>query len=114
MLVPGLLLLSAVTSLHDAVYNDDVAAAERLIRDGADAKAANRYGVPALLLACTNSNPRMMDLLLKGGADPNSAGPGGETALMSCARSGNVDGLKALLARGADVHGRESRRGQTA
>jgi len=32
------------TPLAVAVYNDDLAAAQRLLRTGADAKAANRYG----------------------------------------------------------------------
>ena len=77
-------------------------------------KAANRYGVTPLSLACTNGNGAMVELLLKAGADPNTALPGGETALMTAARTGKVDAVKALLAHGADVNAKESRRGQTA
>jgi uncharacterized protein len=102
------------TDLHRAAYRDDLAAAERLLREGADAKTANRYGVTPLSLACTNGNAAMVELLLKAGADPNTVLPGGETVMMTCARTGKVDAVKALLARGADVHTKEAKRGQTA
>jgi ankyrin repeat protein len=102
------------TPLHQAAYRDDLEAAQRLVRAGADVKAANRYGVTPLSLACTNGNAPMIELLLKAGADANAALPGGETALMTAARTGKVDAVKALLSHGADVHARESRRGQTA
>ena len=77
-------------------------------------KAANRYGVTPLSLACTNGNAAMVELLLKAGADPNTTLPGGETALMTAARTGKVGGREALLAHGADVNAKEAKRGQTA
>ena len=49
--------------------------ADRLIRAGADVKAANRYGVTPLSLACINGNAAMIEKLLKAGADANAAGP---------------------------------------
>lgn len=104
----------ATTPLHEAAYRDDVRAVERLLRDGADPKAANRYGVTPLSLACTNGNAAIIELLLKAGANPNTALPGGETALMTAARTGKVEAVNRLLAHGADVHAKESRRGQTA
>ncbi|HYZ86358.1 MAG TPA: ankyrin repeat domain-containing protein [Bryobacteraceae bacterium] len=102
------------TALHRAVYRDDIEEAKALLRSGADAKAANRYGLTPLFLACTNGNGRMVELLISAGADPNSKLPGGETALMTAARTGKVDAVKALLAHGADVHAKEDRRGQNA
>lgn len=101
------------TPLHWAAYQDDLKATERLIRAGADVKAANRYGVTPLSLACTNGNATMIELLLKAGADANSTLPGGETALMTASRTGKVEAVNALLAHGADVHAKE-RHGQTA
>lgn len=102
------------TPLQDAVYRDDASAVEKLLKAGADPKAANRYGATPLSLACTNGNPKIIELLLKSGADPNAALPGGETALMTAARTGNLDSVKMLLAHGAAVNAKESRRGQTA
>src|SRR5436853_7766825 len=96
--------LAAKDDLYEAAYRDDLAAVQRLIRDGVDVKAANTYGVTALSLACTNGNAAMVEMLLKAGADPNTAIPGGETALMTASRTGNPATVKALLLKGANVN----------
>src|SRR5579872_4449795 len=44
------------TALHWAVRHDDLETTDLLIRAGANVKAANRYGVTPLALACTNGN----------------------------------------------------------
>ncbi len=102
------------TALHRAAQRNDLAAADQLIRAGANVKAANRYGVTPLSLACANGNAPMIELLLKAGADANTTLPEGETALMTAANTGNVAALKALIAHGANVNATESSRGQTA
>jgi ankyrin repeat protein len=102
------------TPLHQAVQRDDLQIVDRLIRSGADARAANRYGVTPLYIACMNGHSGIVERLLGAGADPNTAMPDGETVLMTAARTGNVDVVKTLLARGADVRARERSRGQTA
>ena len=43
-----------MTALHWAAYQDDLELANLLVRAGANVKAANRYGVTPLSLACTN------------------------------------------------------------
>jgi uncharacterized protein len=106
--------VDGTTALHRAVERDDLPAATALLKAGADANAANRYGVTPLSLACTNGDGAMVSQLLKAGADPNAAIPGGETPLMTAARTGRLDAVKALLAAGADVHAKDPRRGQTA
>src|SRR5439155_101057 len=78
--------------------------AELLIRAGADAKTADRYGVTPLYLAAVNGNAAMIRQLLDAGADPNSVDPAGETALITAARTGAPDALKVLLDRGANVN----------
>ena len=73
-------------------------AVEALLAAGADATAANRYGVTPLALAATNGNAAMIERLLAAGADANTALPGGETVLMTAARAGNAAAVRALLA----------------
>jgi len=102
------------TPLHWAVYRDELPNAAALLRGGADAKAATKYGVTPLSLACTNGNAAMIEMLLKAGADANAALPGGETALLTAARTGNPDAVLALIRHGANVNARDAWRGQTA
>jgi ankyrin repeat protein/mono/diheme cytochrome c family protein len=102
------------TPLHRAVERNDVATVDKLLKSGADAKAANRYGVTPLQIAATNGNAAMIERLIAAGADPNAALPDGETVLMTAARTGQPDAIKVLLARGADVNAKERRKGQSA
>jgi ankyrin repeat protein len=102
------------TALHRAAQRNDLAAAEQLLRAGADAKAVNRYGVAPLSLAAANGNAAMVELLIKAGADANTTLPEGETALMTAANTGSVAALKVLIAHGAQVNAVEKTRGQTA
>lgn len=102
------------TALHWAARKDDLETAGALIKSGANVKAANRYGVTPLSLACINGNAAMIELLLKAGADANTILPEGETVLMTASRTGKVGAVKSLLAHGADVNFKETRRGQTA
>jgi ankyrin repeat protein len=106
--------IDGMTALHWATYQDDLEIAQQLVGAGANVKAANRYGVTPLSLACTNGNAAIVALLLKGGADPNTPLPGGETPLMTAARTGSLAVVKALLSHGASVDPKEERRGQTA
>jgi ankyrin repeat protein len=102
------------TPLHRAVQQEDLAAVESLLKAGADAKVANRYGVTPVILAATTGNGPITERLLRAGADANSSMPDGETVLMTAARTGKVEALQALLAKGADVKRREPAKGQTA
>jgi len=105
--------VDGMTALHWAVYHDDAATAELLVRSAANVNALNRYGVPPLSLACTNGNADLVKSLLEAGADAKAALPGGETVLMTAARVGSLESVKALLARGANPNARE-RSNQTA
>jgi len=101
------------TALHWAVRFDEVALVERLLKAGAKADVANRYGVTPIALACESGSAAVVEQLLKAGVIPNATGPLGETALHTCAHTGNVDAAKALLARGAKVDAGDNWRGQT-
>jgi ankyrin repeat protein len=100
--------------LHWAVQRNDLEAADRLIRSGANVKAANRYGITALQVAATNGSAPMIEKLLAAGADANTATPEGETVLMTAARTGDPAAVRVLLAHGANVNATESWRKQTA
>lgn len=102
------------TALHQAVRADSLEIADLLIAAGADVKAATRYNINPLSLACANGNAAMIERLLKAGADPNSTSEEGQTALMTAALNGNVDAVKLLLARGAKVNVQEPVKGQSA
>ena len=102
-----------MTALHWAAWHDETRIARLLLQAGADADAANRYGVRPLAIACQNGNAELVKLLLKSGADPDAQLHGGETALMTAARTGSLAAVQSLIAAGADVHAKEQR-GQTA
>ncbi len=102
------------TALMLAVRDDNTALTEKLIRAGADVKAANRYGVTPLYLAAINGNANIILKLLKAGAGANDVVTEGETALMTASRAGQLAAVKVLLEAGAAVDAREQWRGQTA
>jgi ankyrin repeat protein len=106
--------VDGTTALHYAAHFDDLAAADLLIKAGANARAANRYGATPLWLACINGSVSMVERLLKAGADPNTKMAEGDTALMTAARTGNVAAVKSLIVHGADVNAAENWKGQTA
>ena len=107
-------LADGSTALFWAARWDDGNLVEQLLRAGAQAAIANRYGISPLLEACENGDAAMVETLLQAGADPNSAQSQGETALMTAARTGDADAVQALLDRGASVNLAENWRGQTA
>ena len=102
------------TALHWAVYNDDAALVERLIRAGADVSAVNDYGSSPMQEAAVTADPVVLRSLLRAGANVDSPNAEGQTALMVVARSGNVEAAKLLLSHGAEVDAREQWGGQTA
>jgi ankyrin repeat protein len=96
------------TPLHWAVRANDLDAAQRLLRAGANPDAANRYGVTPLSLAAENASASMMQALLQAGAHTT------DSILMTASRTGNAEAVRMLLARGANANARESTLGETA
>ena len=105
--------VDGMTALHWAVRHDDLVTAKALLTAKANPRAANRYGVTPLSLACTNGNAAILTLLLDAGADANTPLRGGETPLMTAARTGKIDAVRVLLTRGADANAKVGD-GQTA
>lgn len=113
---PFWLLLFSLTAqdLPTAALQDDTAAVRRLLAAGANAIAADRYGVTPIAIAAQNGNAEILQLLLDAGADANTQLPGGESILMTAARTGRLPAVELLLQRGAKPNHAEPRRGQTA
>ena len=101
------------TPLHWAAYHDDLAAAERLIRGGANVNAVTDLGVTALWAASQNGSEAMVKKLLDAGANPNLTLLAGETPLMVAARGGYRGVVEPLLLKGANPNAHGAR-GQTA
>jgi ankyrin repeat protein len=113
MAVSDVTTADGTTALHWASYRDDVDAADRLIRGGANVNAANDLGATPLWIASVNGSTAMVGRLLAAGANPTLALVAGETPLMAAARSGNARIAEQLLAKGADPNAHGPRR-QTA
>jgi len=105
---------SSASALHWAAYNNDLGGARRLLAEGADPNAANRFGVTPLHEAATVGNAEMLKAMLEAGGNANASFGEGETVLMTAARAGNADSVRVLLAHGADVDAAERWHGQTA
>ena len=91
-----------------------MAAAERLLGEGADPNLANRFGFTPMHEAAILGNAEMLELMLDAGGDANAAFGEGETVLMTAARTGDAESVRLLLAHGADVDAFEHWHGQTA
>jgi ankyrin repeat protein len=105
---------TSASALHWAAYNNDLAAVKRLLDEGADPNAANRFGVTPMHEAATVGNHEMLEAMLEAGGDANAAFGEGETVLMTAARAGDAASVKALLAHGGKPDMTESWHGQTA
>jgi ankyrin repeat protein len=105
---------TSASPLHWAAYSNDLGAARRLLAEGADPNAVNRFGVTPLHEAATVGNAEMLKAMLEAGGNANAAFGEGETVLMTAARAGNADSVRLLLEHGADVEASEHWHGQTA
>jgi ankyrin repeat protein len=85
-----------------AVDTGDAAFVRALTEAGADAKAANDYGVPPLAEAARTGHLEMCQVLLKAGADPNAA-PGGFPLLYGPINENHLEVVRLLLSSGAKL-----------
>jgi ankyrin repeat protein len=106
--------IDGTTPLHRAAERGDIDEVRRLTKSGANVNGVNRYGVSAIMLACSNGDAAIIQWLLDAGADVNASSPEGQTCLMSAAATGNLPATKVLLIHGADVNATEKWKGQTA
>ncbi len=100
--IPMALLALDPGTLIDAVRNDDRAAVERLLRQGASPNERESDGATALAWAAVRSNAEITAMLLKAGADPNLTNELGLGPLMLAIDNGSAEIVSQLLAQRAD------------
>eukprot|EP00968_Pinguiococcus_pyrenoidosus_P025990 scaffold7044_cov216-Pinguiococcus_pyrenoidosus.AAC.15 len=91
------------TPLHDAAERGDVEEVVRLVGEGADKEAKERWeGTTPLNIAADEGHLEVVQFLLDRGADTEAATTNGTTPLNSAAWKGHLEVVQALLDRGAD------------
>ena len=89
--------------LEEAVVTGDLSAAERLLKDGADAEMPDDDGQTLLTWAAFHRQPDAVRLLARFGADPNARDRYGAGALMGAAATGDITLAEFLIERGAEA-----------
>jgi ankyrin repeat protein len=93
------------TPLHLASFFSQPAAAEELLKNGADpnAVATNGSKLAVINSAAASNNAEVVKLLLRDGANPDAQQQGGYTALHAAAQHNNAEMVRVLLDAGANV-----------
>jgi ankyrin repeat protein len=103
-----------VTALHWAVRRGDMELATALVRAGANAKTATRFGAyTPLHLAAERGSAPLVKALLAAGAVVDAKTNTGATPLMFAAGNGDTAAIAALIDAAADVNAAEIDRAQT-
>jgi ankyrin repeat protein len=95
-------MAEATSELFDLITRGDPAALQAALEAGADANAADRWGVTALGHAAARGDVAALRVLLDRDADPNKTSEAGNSALMAAAARGHLEAMTTLLDRGAD------------
>jgi uncharacterized protein len=106
-------LHAADRSLLDAVRDNDVVAAQALLKTGADARQRSTDGTTVLHWAAHWGDTVLAEQLLRAGADANSRNDYGSTPLQEAAERGDAGLIRALLRARANVESANDE-GQTA
>jgi ankyrin repeat protein len=93
------------TPLHLASFFSQPAAAEELLKNGADpnAVATNGSKLAVINSAAASGNADLVKMLLRAGANSDAQQEGGFTALHSAAQQNNKEMVRALLDSGANA-----------
>jgi len=92
-----------ISSLMNAVLNDDYKAASVFISSGANVNERNIANCTALHFASRKGNAKMIQLLLDNGARVNIKDDDGWTPLMRASMAGSAESIKLLIDHGAEI-----------
>ena len=93
--------------LEMAAFNGAADELERIIAEGADIDARNKYGMTPLMIAVTRGHTPLVEWLIEHGADLDHTAKYGMSALMLAVVYGHLDMAEALTRAGArtDIQG---------
>ncbi|NDJ63160.1 MAG: ankyrin repeat domain-containing protein [Chloroflexi bacterium] len=104
-----------MTTLMQAVTNNDLATARQLIEAGADVNEPDSGGNAPLITAAYQGHTDMTRLLLENGADVTAVDPGMKaTALHAAAYAGRTEPARLLIQHGIDIDKQGPYNGYTA
>ncbi len=102
------IVVSPMTHLVQAIWEDDMDALKRLLASGAEVNAVDDgVGRTALGEAVATGKLEFVQALIQAGADPNVRRPGGRTPLLSVDEDATPEIIGALVAAGAKVNLRD-------
>jgi ankyrin repeat protein len=99
--------MSLNEELLDASKKGDVEKVKKLLKEGADVNAKDRFGFTPLHYTALNGHFEVVKLLIERGADVNAKTNGGWTPLRFAAIYGHFEVVKLLIERGADVNAKD-------
>jgi ankyrin repeat protein len=88
---------------EQAVYKGDVDHIRRLLREGADINARDRYGQTALMIAARNGSATLVRYLVDQGAELDQSAKYHLTALMLAVLNGSLEIARTLVTAGANL-----------
>ena len=94
--------------LINAIINDNIDQAIETINSGANPNSCYKSSLPAILLAASREQPKVVEALIKNGADINKKGTDKKqkifngSALITASANGNLEIVKSLLDAKAD------------
>jgi Ankyrin repeats (3 copies)/Ankyrin repeat len=96
-----------------ALWQEDLARVENMLKAGIDPNAQTTMGNRPLLIAAKKKNPRLLEILIAQGANVDAADRNGLTPLMAAASMGLDQNVRVLISAGAKVNARDEK-GSTA
>lgn len=92
-----------------ALWQEDLARVENMIKEGIDPNAQTSLGNRPLLIAAKKRNPGLLEILIANGARVDAPDRNGLTPLMAAASMGLAQNVRVLISAGANVNARDEK-----